>query len=142
MAQVVAIINSSPDTVEMLSAWFEAAGFVVVSGMTHEIRAGRLDLSHFVSAHRPDVFVYDIAPPYDRNWRLFKHLHETIFPNHPYVLTSTNSDLVKKCINPALDVLEVMEKPYSLDAILQAVVAAAERSPNRRRLTPRDQSSM
>jgi hypothetical protein len=48
------------------------------------------------------------------------------------VLTSTNTGLVKKCINPALDILEVFEKPYSLDAILQAVVAAAERSPNRR----------
>ena len=137
MAQVVAIINSSPDTVEMLAAWFEAAGFVVVSGMTHEIRSGRLDLSHLLTAHQPDVIVYDIAPPYDRNWRLFMHLHETIFPSHPYVLTSTNHALVKKCVNPALDVLEVFEKPTSLDAILQAVVAAAARSPNRRGLTAR-----
>ena len=137
MAQVVAIINSSPDTVELLSASFEAAGFVVVSGMTHEIRAGRLDLSHFITAHQPDVIVYDISPPYDRNWRLFMHLHETIFPDRPYVLTSTNCSLVKNCINPALDILEVSEQPDSLDAIRQAVVAAAERSLNRRRLTAR-----
>lgn len=132
MAPVVALINSSPDTVEMLSVWFENAGFVVVSGMTHDIRIGRLDLTHFINAHQPDVIVYDIAPPYERNWRLFEHLRETVFPDHPYVLTSTNAGIVKKYIDPALNVFDVMEKPYSLDAILQAVTTAVERSPNRR----------
>jgi len=137
MTPVVAIINTSPDTVEMLSYWLETAGLVVASGMSHEIRSGRLDLTEFIGAHQPDVIVYDIAPPYERNWRLFEHLRETVFPNHPYVLTSTNAGLVKKCIDPALNVFEVLEKPYSLDAILQAVRTAMERSPNRQTGTDR-----
>jgi DNA-binding NtrC family response regulator len=131
MTPVVATINSSPDTVEMLSYWFENAGFVVVSGMTHDIRIGRLDLGEFLSAHQPDVIIYDIAPPYERNWRLFEHLRETVFPDHPYVLTSTNAGLVKKFIDPALNIFDVLEKPYSLDAILEAANTALERSPNR-----------
>src|SRR5262249_44817238 len=114
-----------------------SAGFVVVSGMTHEIRIGRLDLTQFINAHQPDVIVYDIAPPYERNWRLFEHLRETVFPDHPYVLTSTNAGIVKKLIDPALNVFDVIEKPYSLDAILQAVKAALEHSRNRQSGTDR-----
>ena len=137
MTPVVAVINTSPDTVEMLSYWLEAAGLVVVSGMSHDIRTGRLDLTEFINAHQPDVIVYDIAPPYERNWRLFEHLRETVFPDHPYVLTSTNAGLVKRHIDPALNILEVLDKPYSLDAILQAVQTALERSPNRQAATRR-----
>ena len=137
VAPVVAIVNSSPDTVEMLSYWFENAGFVVVSGMTHDVRTGRLDLTRFISDHQPDVIVYDIAPPYERNWRMFEHLRETVFPDHPYVLTSTNASLVKKSIDPALNIFEVLEKPYSLDAILEAVNTALARSPNRQAGTNR-----
>jgi hypothetical protein len=51
MPPVVAVINTSPDTVEMLSYWLETAGLVVVSGMSHDIRTGRLDLTEFVNAH-------------------------------------------------------------------------------------------
>ena len=137
MPPVVAVINSSPDTVEMLSYWLESAGFVVVSGMTHDIRVGRLDLTQFIGAHQPDVIVYDIAPPYERNWRMFEHLRETVFPDHPYVLTSTNAGLVKKSIDTALNIFEVLEKPYSLDAILEAVNTALARSPNRQAGTNR-----
>jgi CheY-like chemotaxis protein len=137
MTPVVAVINTSPHTVEMLSFWLETAGLVVVSGMSHDIRTGRLDLTEFINAHRPDVILYDIAPPYERNWRLFEHLRETVFPDHPYVLTSTNAGIVKKYIDPALDVFDVLEKPYSLDAILQAVTTAVERSPNRQAGTHR-----
>jgi DNA-binding NtrC family response regulator len=134
---VVAVVNTSPDVVDMLRLTLEHAGIVVVSAMTWEIREGEVDLERFVAQHRPRVIVYDIAPPYERNWRLFEHLRETVFPNHPYVLTSTNAGLVRKCIDPALNVFEVLEKPYSLDAILQAVRTAMERSPNRQTGTDR-----
>lgn len=137
MPPVVAVINSSPDTVEMLSYWFETAGFIVVCGMTHDVRLGRLDLAHFINTHQPDVIVYDIAPPYDRNWRLFQHLQQTVFPTHPYVLTSTNAGAVRKVVDPTLNIFDVMEKPYSLDAILQAVTKALQRSPNRQTGTGR-----
>jgi hypothetical protein len=66
-APVVAVIKTSPDTVELLSVALEGAGFVTVSSYTHDIRDGRVDLAGFLSQHQPTVVVYDIAPPYERN---------------------------------------------------------------------------
>ena len=71
---VVAVINTSPDTVEMLRTTLEHAGFLVITGYTFDIRDGRLDIDAFVSKHQPRVVVYDVAPPYDQNWRLFQHV--------------------------------------------------------------------
>ena len=41
-------------------------------------------------AYRPKVIVYDIAPPYDRNWAFFLHLRQTILGGYRFVLTSVN----------------------------------------------------
>ena len=41
---VIALINSTPDVVEMLRVALEQAGFVVVSTFTHLIRTGDVDL--------------------------------------------------------------------------------------------------
>src|ERR1041384_5606879 len=71
---VVAVINTSPDVVELLRAALEQAGLVTVSAFTYDIRDGRVDLEAFIRQHDPRVVVYDIAPPYDVNWRLFEHV--------------------------------------------------------------------
>ena len=61
---VVAIINTSPDTIGLLADLLERAGFLVVTTYTHHIRDGSIDLEAFLRTHRPRVIVYDIAPPY------------------------------------------------------------------------------
>ena len=61
---VVAIINTTPDVVDMLRLAFETEGFVVVSTFTHAIRDGSADIEAFARQHQPDVIVYDTAPPY------------------------------------------------------------------------------
>jgi CheY-like chemotaxis protein len=118
---VVAVINTSPDTVEMLTELFEHHGFVVVSTYTHVIRTGEFDLRAFLDQHRPDVVLYDIAPPYDRNWRFFLHLRETTIGDLPCVLTSTNVAVVRSLIDPQLTIFEIVEKPYYMEQIVTAV---------------------
>ena len=44
--EVVAIINTSPDTVALLSNLLERAGFVVVSTFTHSLRDGHVTSWH------------------------------------------------------------------------------------------------
>ena len=71
---VAAVLNTSPDVVDMLRRVLEQAGIVTVTGFTHDIRDGDMDFESVVRQHDPNVIVYDIAPPYDANWTLFQHL--------------------------------------------------------------------
>src|SRR5213079_1553544 len=72
---VVAVINTSPDVVDMLHLTLEDAGIVVVSALTWEVQDGEVDLERFITQHNPRVVVYDVAPPYENNWRLFLNIH-------------------------------------------------------------------
>jgi CheY-like chemotaxis protein len=69
----------------------EQAAFVVVTAMTAAIRDGKVDLESFMRQHKPKVIVYDIAIPYEQNWRLFQHLRTSpASTGVRFVLTTTN----------------------------------------------------
>src|SRR5689334_4964904 len=88
---VIAVINSTPDVVDMMRIAFEQAGFVVVSAFTYELRDGHVNLDSFAGEHDPKVVVYDIAPPYDANWQLFQHVASLpVMQGRQFVITSTN----------------------------------------------------
>ena len=117
---VVAIINTSPDTIDLLKDLLERAGFLVVSTFTHHIRDGKLDLGAFLRTHEPRVIVYDIAPPYERNWQFFQHLRQTVLAGSRFVLTTTNPSRVEPLVGRDEQVYEVVDKTPDLDAILRA----------------------
>lgn len=124
-APVVALFNTSPDTVDLLRVVLEQAGFVVVSAFTFELREGKVDLALFLRQSNPHVVLYDIAPPYDANWALF----QTLLANSPlqhyrYVITSTNAPYVQRLAGD-VRVHEVIGKPYDLGEIVRAVHLAA-----------------
>ena len=126
---VVAVINTSPDTVELLTAVLEVAGFVTVCGYTHDIRDGRMDLGAFIRQHQPQVVVYDIAPPYEHNWRFFEHLRETILKGCVFVITSTNAARVEELTAHTPRIYEVIGKPLDRGAIVAAVREAMHARP-------------
>ena len=127
-APVAAVINTSPDTVDMLRYVLEHAGFVVVSAFTWEMRDNQVDPEAFVAEHRPDVIVYDVAPPYEPNWLLFQHLQAklSLDPGR-YVLTTTNVREVKQVAGEDHAFLEVIGKPYDLEQVVQAARQACGR---------------
>lgn len=121
---VVAVFNTSPDTVELLRIVLEQAGFVVVSAFTYELRDGEVDLEAFCRQHRPRVVVYDIAPPYEANWRLFLHLRSTeALRDARFVVTTTHEAHVRKIAGPGEELFEIVGKPYDLRLIVEAVQA-------------------
>ena len=123
----VAVLNTSEDTTDLLRIALEAAGFVVVSAFTNEIRDGRVDLENFMRQHRPRVILYDIVLPYDRNWRLFEHLRDSpACRGVRFVITTTNVKQVEKVAAPGAVLYEIIGKPYDLDVIARAVRAACE----------------
>ena len=133
----VAVINTTPDVIEMLRSVFETAGFLVVSTFTHDIRDGRIDFEAFMRQHRPRVIVYDLAPPYERNFLLFQHVREmpAVADAH-FVLTSTNPSNVSDMVRRDERVYEVVDRAEDLMAIVQAVKQAARARDTRERVTP------
>jgi DNA-binding response OmpR family regulator len=71
---VIAVFNTSEDTTEMLRTALERAGYEVVTAFTHALRDGETDSEALMWHHQPAVVVYDIALPYEQNWRPFKRI--------------------------------------------------------------------
>jgi CheY-like chemotaxis protein len=122
---VVALINSSPDVVDMIRITMEHAGIVLVATMTHEIRDGEVDIETFVRQHQPQVILYDIAPPYEANWLLFRHISSMPeLVDRRFILTTTNERHVRELAGPERHLFEIVGKPYDLDLLTQAVKEA------------------
>jgi CheY-like chemotaxis protein len=117
---VAAVINTAPDTIDLLKDALERAGLLVVTGYAHDIRDGHLDLQSFLGTHHPDVIVYDIAPPYDRNWAFLQHLRSTLLGGYRFVLTAVNRQYVEALVGRDERVYEVVGKADDLDEIVRA----------------------
>ena len=131
MAQpVVAIVNTNPDLVELLKARSEAAGFVALVIHIADIRAG-LDLETVLEQHDPRVIVYDVVPPYERNWRFLQHLRDTLLDGRQFVLTSPNERALSRVVGRDEKVYEIVEDGTDIDAIVQAVKEASKARPTR-----------
>jgi CheY-like chemotaxis protein len=130
-AHVVAIFNTSEDTTDLLRIVFENAGFVVVTAFTNHLRDGKVDLEAFMRQHQPRVIVYDIAIPYEQNWRLYQHMRSApACQGVSFVLTTTNIRHVRQLAGTE-EIHEIVGKPYDLDEILGAVRQAADESVRR-----------
>lgn len=124
---VVAVFNTSEDTTDMLRVVLEDAGFVVITAFTNALRDGKTDLEALMRQHRPRVIVYDIALPYEPNWRLFQHMRASpACEGVRFVLTSTNVAQVRNVAGVQEPVLEIVGKPYDLDELVRIVREAAK----------------
>ena len=129
-APVVAVVNTNPDVVELLKARIEAAGYVVLVMHVAEIRAG-LDLGAVLSQHDPQVIVYDVVTPFERNWRFLEHLRDTLLKGRRFVLTSPNASALARLVGRDEKVYEILDDGDDIDAIVQAVREAVHARPTR-----------
>jgi DNA-binding NtrC family response regulator len=125
--KVIAVVNSSEDTVEMLRACLQAHGFrQVVTAHARDFRDGTEDFLKFVGENQPALFVYDISIPYERNWRFLQLVLSTeAMQGRRVVLTTTNKSALDSMVGET-DAMEVLGKPYDLDQIVRAVEKALE----------------
>jgi DNA-binding response OmpR family regulator len=129
---VVAIINTSPDTVDMLKGVMQQAGFTVVTGYVHDIRDGRLDFEAFIAQHDPAAIIWDIAIPYETQWRFFQHMkRRQICGRCQFVLTTTNAEQVRKIAGRDELLYEIVGKTTDLRELVQAVKEAVRARPTR-----------
>ena len=131
-AIVVAIVNTNPDLVRLLRVNLEQAGFLVFEIYIEDIKLGEANVESFLHQHDPRVIVYDVAPPYELNWKFLDHLRTaTLFRGRQFVLTSVNVQRVREIVGTDETVYEVVGHPADVDQITRAVREASRARPTR-----------
>ena len=127
--QTVAIFNASDDTVEMLKALLGQRGYRAVDGRADDVKSGKVDFVRFMDEFKPDAIIWDIAPPYDRNWHFFQLLRTTrVVGGCSLVLTTTNKQQLDSLVGRDTGAIEIVGKPYDLQMIVDAVQRGIERA--------------
>src|SRR3954471_15991526 len=102
----------------MLRFVLEEAGFRVVDAQARDVRRGEVDLAEFVQRHDACVVLYDIAIPYDENWRALQERGGApALGKAPFVLTPTNQRALEGVGGPT-DAVEIIGKPYDLHRVV------------------------
>lgn len=123
---VIAIVNTNPDLVRLLRVNLEAAGFVVFVIHIEDIKLGTANVDSFLDQHDPRVIVYDVAVPFDQNWRFLDHLRTaTGFKGRYFVLTSVNARRLEQLIGNEETVYEVVGEPTEVEQVVRAVREAS-----------------
>jgi DNA-binding NarL/FixJ family response regulator len=121
--RIVAVIDSDPDSMELLKTVLEVHGMVAATGNLNEFRLGKASLLDFLQRTAPDVIVYDLGLPYEANYRfLQKSMEDLAFPRCGIVLTTTNARAVQTLLG--VRAMEILGKPFDLEMLVQAVRTA------------------
>jgi CheY-like chemotaxis protein len=122
---VVVIVNTNPDIVWMLRIQLQRLGYIVVTVHIEDIKSGATDVEDFLAAHDPKVVVYDVAPPYDDNWRFLDHLRlATGFKGRRFVLTTVNVARLSEVVGFDETVYEIAGQADDIETIVRAVKEA------------------
>ena len=116
----VLILDNSSDILELLSTDLQCRGCAVTTASVSAIRHGEIDGARLIEAAAPDVVVFDVALPYEANWRVAMDLQADPRVRMPFVLTTTNALAVRRLIG--CDLIELVGKPYDLDTLYNAIV--------------------
>lgn len=121
----VAIFNSSDDLGELLRDALEQKGFVVVSARVDDVRRARSDVKALMEQHDPLVVVYDLIPPFARQWNFVMHLRQTPdFERRAFVFTSANAAAARNDAGHTEPIVELLGRDEDCQAVVDAVNAA------------------
>lgn len=122
--RVVAVIDSDPDSTELIKTILEIHGMVAATGSLIEFRLGKASLLEFLQRTTPDVIVFDLGLPYEANYRfLQKSIEDPAFPKGcGIVLTTTNARVVETLLG--VRAVEILGKPFDLEQLVNAIQSA------------------
>ena len=131
ITRTIAVFNASDDTVNMLKDALTARGHMAIGGHVDNVKSGEVDFIQFMETHNPDGVIWDIAPPYDRNWRFFKLLRTTApMDGCAVVLTTTNKKNLDALAGHDTGAIEIIGKPYDIELIVDSVERGIDKRRN------------
>lgn len=131
---LVYLINTNWDTLELLQIAMEQNGFATAACLSAKLKTGEVSFEAECKRRAPSAVIYDIGPPYEREWRFMQELTQTrSCAGIPFIVTTTNEPRLRRYIGPTEPVLELFNKPYELDRLVDAVRHAVERRPSNAR---------
>ena len=106
----------------MLRIILQHEGFVVIGAYTYELRDARIDIEGLIRQHQPDVIIYDVAPPYDKNWLELQHICTMpALRSLKFIITTTNVKHLREVAGQDPELFEIVGKPYDLGLIVEQV---------------------
>ena len=119
---LVAIINTTVETINMLREVLEDEGFTVVAAYVVALKRGEQDLATFFAEYQPQAVIFDIAIPYEENWNFLQQqvLPASSLAEHHFVLTTTNKAVLERLVGPTA-AIEIVGKPFDLETFVMAV---------------------
>jgi CheY-like chemotaxis protein len=119
---LIAIINTTVETIDMLREVLEDEGFAAVAAYVVALKRGDQDLATFFAEHQPQAVIFDIAIPYEENWNFLQQqvLPASRLAEGRFVLTTTNKAVLERLVGPTA-AIEIVGKPFDLETIVTAV---------------------
>jgi CheY-like chemotaxis protein len=125
----IVVLNSSQDTIDVLKLVLEEQGYAVASAHVSSVKSGEIDLIEFVDKHSPDAIIYDIALPYEENWKFLRLLQSSdALKDVQWVITTTHKKRLQELVSETGEVYEVVGKPYDLGQIVGAIKNALDQT--------------
>src|ERR1700730_15099508 len=123
---IVALFNASDDTIDMVQGLLTAAGGDQTLIWCHfaDLKKGIVDFGKYMEKHNPEVVIFDLSPPYDENWRVFKTMRDAkTMQGRGVVLTTTNKNRLDEVLGGDSHAVEVVGKTKDLQQIGSAIKA-------------------
>lgn len=124
---IIAVINSSEDVTDAISLFLSEEGLPSVQGHVADFKKGREDITEFLEKNKPEVVIFDIAPPYEENWNFFKLVESSEEAKGiTFILTTTNREQLAK-IAGETNAIEIVGKPFDLEQVVRLVKTAIKK---------------
>jgi len=132
---IVALLNASDDTVDMVQKLLTDAGNAQTLIWCHfsDMKKGIVDFGKFIGKHNPEVVIFDISPPYDENWQFFKTIRDAeVMKDRGQILTTTNKARLDEVVGEDSYAVEVVGKTEDLRQIDAAIKAESSKAEAKR----------
>ena len=112
--QVLLLLNSHAETIDLLTDWFGALGAGVHHARTADLCGNPDHARTVVETIKPTVVLFDLAVPYARNWHCFQHVASSgVFGATPIILTTANKQALDQLVGPT-EAFEIVGTPHDL----------------------------